>query len=629
MKVDIFINGLIGLLAVTSAALLGVDFGQEFTKAMLVSPHAPLELVLTPDSKRKDVSGLAIKSWKGDIERVYGSGVASAQVRAPQGALMHVKPLLGKKSDDDTTFYHKSHPGTTFTQTNRDSVAVKCFDHDYPVEQVFAMNLDETIGRANAVLSEKNSFDSVDSVAITVPEFFTQDQRLALHRAAELPRAVKGHLVNDGLSVAIDFALKQRDFPPGEKQYFIIYDMGSGSTRASLFSIEQPVNQSEALTIEFGGYGYDSTIGGSLFTQNVAELLKNKFLEHNPTVRTEKLDQNARSLVRLYQAAEKAKLILSANSDASVHVESLFDDIDFKTTITRQEFEDFSEDLTVRIVQPILDALKHQFLSDPVNLSQVNSLILTGGSTRTPMVQKSLAQHFGEALIAKNVNADESSVNGVTIRGIQLFKSFQTKALNIIDRSIHSYGIIVNNSGLAIDVFQQGSQYPNRTSILIPAQNDFGNMTIDLLESDELFKTHLVDTEPIQGRFDTKNCPHGVAYNATFALSQERLFDLETVEAVCLQTADSSLGLFKKLFSGNNPKEPEESLGNDNSTERLTNKTKKLKTYEEYAHVQPLSISEKLRIRQHMDELNERDGLRLKIQEQINNLENILYNTRS
>ncbi|SCU96451.1 LANO_0E13542g1_1 [Lachancea nothofagi CBS 11611] len=630
MRISIAVFGISTLVSAVQGALLGFDYGQEFSKAMLVSPHAPLELVLTADSKRKDVSGLALKSWKSDIERIYGSGVHSAQVKNPKSALLHVKSLLGKTIDEHFSLYHKAHPGVVFSSTQRDSVAIKSLDHAYPVEEILAMNLDETITRANAMLlRDKSAMDTVDSIAITVPEFFTQNQRLALSAAAELPRNIKAHLVNDGMTVAIDFALKQRNFPAGEKHHYVFYDMGSGSTRASLISIEQPKNLSEPLIVEFNGYGYDNGLGGTQFTQNIAELIKNKFLEQHQGIRTETLEMDARALVRIHQAAEKAKLILSANADASVNIESLHADVDFKATITRQEFEDFSEDLTSRITLPILNALDNQFFSTQISLKDIKSLILTGGSTRTPMVQRQLADYFGDELIAKNVNADESSVNGVTIRGIQLFKSFQTKALNVVDRSIFSYSAAFNDSGLPVELFERGSEYPNRTSYLISPQMNVSSFSIDLQENGEIFKSHLVDTEPIAQKFSEEACPYGIAYNATFSLSQDRLFDLDIVEAICVQNSKSASGLIQKLFAGSNPEENNYVTEDDKSKDKTNDKIKRLKTKEVYSQLKPITPVERLVLKDHMEDMNERDAKRLEIQEKINALESTLYETRS
>ncbi|CEP62784.1 Hsp70 family chaperone LHS1 LALA0_S06e03774g [Lachancea lanzarotensis] len=625
------VSNLLVLLGYIRCALLGLDYGQEFSKAMLVSPHAPLELVLTSDSKRKDVSGLALKSYKESVERVFGSGVDSAQVKTPNGALLHVKSLLGKKIDDQFNAYHKAHPGVKFVATERDSVALKSLGQLYPVEEVLGMNLDETIGRANSMLvKEKSILDKVDSVAITVPEYFSQDQRLALISGAQLAQNnIKTVLVNDGLTVAINFALKQRsDFSAGEEKHFMFYDMGSGSTRASLVSIKQSANLSQPLMVELCGYGFDAGLGGSLLTQNVAELLEIKFLEQNPTIRTQVLENDARALVRIRQAAEKAKLILSANADASVNIESLHNDIDFKTTVTRLEFEQFSEDLDTRVIAPVLKALDTQFSDSPISFADIDSLILTGGATRTPLVQKQLSEYFGEDLIAKNVNADESSVEGATIRGIQLFKSFHTKALDVIDRSVFTYSAVFNETEGPREVFGKGCQYPNATSYLtIPVRN-ISDFSIDLQEDGKIFKTHAVDTGPIVSKFQQDACPHGVTYNVTFSLSQDRLFDIASVEAICIQNSNNAAGVFKKLFSGFE-------IGQDgvNSEETESSKTvdkiKKLKTVEEFPRLRPINARESVALRKHIEELNSRDTKRFRVQELINVLESDLYDARN
>ncbi|SCU85741.1 LADA_0D09362g1_1 [Lachancea dasiensis] len=628
MRLLALVYCLLTVFSISQCALLGFDYGEEFSKAMLVSPHAPLELVLTADSKRKDVSGLALKKWRSDIERVFGSGIASSQVKTPNGALLHVKSLLGKQIDGTFSHYHKCHPGVVFQPTPRDTVALEGLGYRYSVEEVLAMNLEETIARANALLRyDKSITDRVDSIAITVPEYFTQGQRHALLTTAELPAGVRAHLVNDGLTVAIDFAVKQRNFPAGEKQHFILYDMGSGSTRVSLISIEQPINISEPLILDFIGYGYDAGLGGSHFTSNVADILKNKFLEQNPSVRTSSLEKNSRAMVRLQQAAEKAKLILSANADASVNIESLYNDLDFKTSITRQEFEEFCEDLIVRINAPIFEALENQFL-ERVDLKDIKSLILTGGASRTPMVQKQLSDYFGEDVVAKNVNADESSVNGATLRGIQLFKSFQTKPLEVVDRSIYSYGVVINESSAPAEIFGRGSQYPNLTSYLIPPQSNLSHFSIDLREDDMIFKSHIVDTDPISSKFSPEKCPLGVAYNLTFTLSQGRIFDLDAIEAICGQNSDSTDGIFKKRFAGGDlssesPNEDGEPV--DSGVDRV----KKLKTKAIFPKVAPMSTSERLTIKKHMETMSQKDAQRLKIEELVNTLESTLYDTRA
>lgn len=630
------IGCLVGLIALCSCALLGVDYGHQFSKAMVVSPQAPLELVLTPESKRKDVSGLAIKIWNDDIERVYGSSVDSVQVKSPQNAFLHMKPLLGKSLDEDLNAYHKQHPGVVIESTNRGTLSFHTINYDYSVEELVAMNLEQAIERAEGLLRDNGGYDTVDSLAITAPEYFTQEQRQALVDASELPSGVKSTLVNDGLTVAINFALNHREFPIGEPQYYVVYDMGSGSTRASLISIYQPINATEPLEIEFCGYGYDKSLGGSQLTLSVANLLQNKFLEQHPSIRTEKFESSAKSLVKLIHAAEKAKLILSANTEASINIESLYDDLDFKAVITRQEFEEYNQDIADTVILPIIDSLKNQFGKRMINLEDISSIILTGGSTRVPFVQRQLNTFVNEDKIARSVNADESSVNGVTVRGVQIFKSFKVKPLNVIDRSIFDYYIKVNETDTPISVFEKGSEYPSASSFVLPLSNISADFSIDLYENGRLFKTINVSTETIKSKYTSDKCPYGIAYNATFSLSQNRIFSLDSVDAVCLQHSEDSIGLLEKLFGGGK-KVADEQAGETAETgnEKASNapkdslaRPKKLSLNTKYVHVKPMSVKDKIQAQQHMNSLKSKDLQRLKLQEERNNLETALYKAR-
>ncbi|CAI4606982.1 BBF_collapsed_G0033520.mRNA.1.CDS.1 [Saccharomyces cerevisiae] len=366
------------------AAVLGVDYGQQNIKAIVVSPQAPLELVLTPEAKRKEISGLSIKRLPGygkddpnGIERIYGSAVGSLATRFPQNTLLHLKPLLGKSLEDETTvtLYSKQHPGLEMVSTNRSTIAFLVDNVEYPLEELVAMNVQEIANRANSLLKDRDARteDFVNKMSFTIPDFFDQHQRKALLDASSITTGIEEtYLVSEGMSVAVNFVLKQRQFPPGEQQHYIVYDMGSGSIKASMFSILQPEDTTQPVTIEFEGYGYNPHLGGAKFTMDIGNLIENKFLETHPAIRTDELHANPKALAKINQAAEKAKLILSANSEASINIESLINDIDFRTSITRQEFEEFIADSLLDIVKPINDAVTKQFGGYRTNLPEIN-----------------------------------------------------------------------------------------------------------------------------------------------------------------------------------------------------------------------------------------------------------------
>ncbi|CAR30756.1 ZYRO0E01474p [Zygosaccharomyces rouxii] len=607
----------------TLAAVVGVDYGQQFIKAMVVSPRAPMELIFTPEAKRKEISGLAIKSLggdKGEIERIYGSALGSMATRFPKNTLLHVKSLLGKTINDEgeISTYLNEHPGIDIVPNKRNSLSFVVGDEQYPVEEVTAMNLQETINRANLLLREKDpsGSDLVDKLALTVPEYFDQYQRRALLDSGSLTTdALDTYLVPDGLSVVINFVLKKRDFKG--KSYYVVYDMGGGSTKASLFSIEQPENETEPLRIEFGGYGYDSQLGGSNFTLQVASLIENKFLSKRKDITAEKLHRNPKAVAKIVQAAEKAKLILSANSEASISIESVLEDVDFKTKITKQEFEDSLSDSASEIVKPIKVALDGQFWDEKIDPKQVSGIILTGGSSRVPIVQYKLAEYMGENKILKSVNADEAAVDGATIRGIKLFEAFRTKPLNITERSISDYAVTLNQKGENVVVFPKGTVFPTKRTLELGNAKDLPkDFDIKLWENGLPFQSVKTKTSGADDIYSPEKCPNGVIYNATFSISQNRLFNLDKVEAICLKDGSSS------VEKPQNETGKKSNLGSSKRSVKLTISS-------EGSNIKAMSSDEQLRLREYIRILDQKDAARFELEEAKNLLEALLYDARS
>ncbi|CCF57399.1 hypothetical protein KAFR_0C04080 [Kazachstania africana CBS 2517] len=606
------------LLCISSvfAAVLGIDYGQQNIKAMVVSPQAPLEMVLTPESKRKDISGLAIKSLgdNGDIERFYGSAVGSISTRFPQYSLLHLRPLLGKTIDDTEVIdlYLKEHPGVNITKTSRNSLAIDVDGVEYPIEELVAMNIQELASRANALLKEKDSKtrDFVEQFTISIPEYYNQNQRNALLDVGTLLENSEGtFLINDGISVAINYALNIRDFEPGLSHYYVIYDMGSGSTKATLIRIEQPLNETKPLQIEVGGYGYDSNLGGTIITLEVADMIEDTLLEKYPKINRKDLQSDLRAKAKIIQAAEKAKLVLTVNAESSVSIESVIADLDFRSVVTKEELEKRLSRFSSNIVNPLNQALDDQFWDEDITISQLNGILLTGGSTRVPYVQQTLLDIVDEDKLLKSVNADESTVNGVTVRGIKLFEAFKTKPLNVTERSFYAYSVSVDGSSDRECVFNAGDVFPATSSMFVPVEDNEDGLSLALYENDEIINELAIDELKT---FDAKDCPYGFAYNVTFQLTPMRTFIVDSVQGLCLQ--------IEKEMEG--------------ASEVVTNNTK-LNTiaYPSYSESNPtitaLTSKERLVYANRLKELNLQDKKRFQLQEAKNLLEGTLYDTRN
>ncbi|GMF08052.1 unnamed protein product, partial [Ambrosiozyma monospora] len=177
------------------------------------------------------------------------------------------------------------------------------------------MTFENIKGRAEAHWQEAlpGSATQISDVVITVPAFFSQAQRNAVIDSAAIAGLNVVALIDDGLAVAVNFA-QNREFTE-EKQYHMIYDMGAGSTKATLVSF---ATINGTLQLEVEGYGYDDTLGGHLFTESIKNILETKFLSMHPHVQKSEFLANAKSMNRLWQAADKAKLVLSANTETRI-----------------------------------------------------------------------------------------------------------------------------------------------------------------------------------------------------------------------------------------------------------------------------------------------------------------------
>jgi hypoxia up-regulated 1 len=240
-------------------------------------------------------------------------------------------------------------------------------------------------------------------------------------------------LINDGLAVAIQYGTT-RTFPE-EPQYHLIYDMGAGSTTATVVSfrsrsVKEGRTNKTVIEIATHGIGYDRELGGDLFNSRIADTLVDAFRSSKSGSKAKTdITTDGRAFARLFKEAARVKQVLSANAEtmASVppltselmQIESLHEDIDFRTKVTRAAFEQGTSDLVDRVTAPIVTALQDA----NITLEQVESVILHGGSVRVPFVQKALEDVVGDSKLAKTVNADEAAVMGMSIK-IHLYRCY-------------------------------------------------------------------------------------------------------------------------------------------------------------------------------------------------------------
>lgn len=444
-----------------SAAVLGVDLGTEYIKAALVKPGIPLEIVLTKDSRRKETSAVAFKPAQGGPkdgafpERAYGADAIALAARFPGEVYPNLKTLLGLPLDDTlVTEYASRHPALQIeAHATRQTTAFKTktltADNDaWLVEELLAMELQSIQKNAEITAGDGSS---VRSIVLTVPPFYTTEEKRAVQLAAELANLKVLSLISDSLAVGLNYATS-RQFPninEGAKpEHHMVFDMGAGSASASVLKFQsrnvkdvgkynKTVQEVQSL-----GSGWDRTLGGDSLNYLIVDDMVKQFVESKGAQKigatAEAVRAHGRAIAKLTKEAERVRHVLSANQNTAASFEGLFEDVDFKYKVTRADFETMASGCAERVASVIADALKMSGLE----IVDLDSVILHGGATRTPFVQKALEKALGSAdKLRSNVNSDEAAVFGAGFRAAELSPSFRVKEIRIAEGPSYASGI--------------------------------------------------------------------------------------------------------------------------------------------------------------------------------------------
>ncbi|KAI2631865.1 stress protein ORP150 [Hypoxylon sp. NC1633] len=441
------------------SAVLGIDLGTEYIKATIVKPGIPLEIVLTKDSRRKETSAVAFKPSQNALksgsypERAYGSDAMALAARFSGDVYPNLKTLLGLPTDDSIVKeYAARHPDLQLeAHKTRGTVAFKskatANEDAWMVEELLAMEL-QSIQRNAETLAGSDT--NVRTAVLTVPPYYTVEEKRAVKLAAELIGLKVLSLISDGLAVGLNYATS-RTFPTvnegGKPEYHLVFDMGAGSAKATVMKFQgrtvKDVGKYNKTVqeVQVIGSGWDRTLGGDALNYLIVDDMISKFVESSAakkaSVAAESVHGHGRAMAKLSKDAERLRHVLSANIESGTSFEGLYNDIDFKYKITRADFETMAEAHAERVSATVQKALDIAEL----DVKQLDSIILHGGTSRTPFVQKQLEQIAGSDKLRSNVNSDEAAVFGAAFRAAELSPSFRVKEIRISDGAFYPAGM--------------------------------------------------------------------------------------------------------------------------------------------------------------------------------------------
>lgn len=342
--------------------VIGIDLGTT-NSCVSVYEGGEAKVIVNADGDRTTPSVVAFK--KGDI--LVGKTAKHQSVTNPD-TISSIKRLMG---------------------TNK---KVKANGKEYSPEEISAMILGDLKKTAEAYLGEK-----VKKAVITVPAYFNDAQRQATKNAGKIAGLEVERIINEPTAAALAYGLDKQE----TNQTILVYDLGGGTFDVSILELGDGV-------FEVKSTSGNNKLGGDDFDQRIIDYILDDIKENHDT----DLSDNKMALQRIKEEAEKAKKTLSSSTSAEISLPFITAELNYETTLTRAKFEELVDDLVESTLDPVHKALKDAKLK----ASDIDKVILVGGSTRIPKVQELVKKELGKEP-SKEVNPDEVVAMGAAIQG--------------------------------------------------------------------------------------------------------------------------------------------------------------------------------------------------------------------